>query len=408
MKKVVLIIGLCLATTVIFAQKAAVTSAERMAKDSRSNINDARNLIKGALENAETKGDAKTWYVAGQVEDAQFNRENTKQILGQKPNEPVMYDALGKALPFFLKAYELDQLPDAKSGKPKPKFDKSIKGVLAANHIYYINAGGYWFTEQDYQKAFNFFEQFLEIANLPFMAGTKAAARDSNFMIVQYYAAIVATQLNNPELAIKALKRAKDTPYEQNNIYQYLCGEYEQLKDSVNLEKTLEEGLRVFPDSSYYLFNLINMYIGSEKNEKAIEMLNSAISKNPSNPQLYQALGSVYERGKKDDDKAIANYEKAIELDPNSAIHQFNLGRIYYNWGVNKLNEVNQITDANLYNQGKAEVKALFQKARPLLEKSHQINPKDVECMIGLRSIYYNLDMGKELDEISAKIDSLY
>ena len=408
MKKVVLIIGLCLATSVMFAQKAAVTSAERMAKDSRSNINDARNLIKGALENAETKDDAKTWFVAGQVEDAQFNRENTKQILGQKPNEPVMYEALGKSLPFFVKAFELDQRPDPKSGKPKPKFDKSIKGILGANHIHYINAGGYWVNERDYQKALDFFEQYLEIANAPFMAGTKAAVRDSNYLIVQYYAAMVATQLNNPELAIKAIKRAKDTPYNQYELYQYLCYEYEQLKDSVNLEKTYEEGYKIFPDSSFYLFNLINSFISSDRNDKAIDMLNTAITKNPSNAQLYQALGSVHERGTKDSEKAEANYKKAIELDPNNSSNQFNLGRLYYNDAVVKLNEVNLISDANLYNQEKAAVKILFEKARPFFEKAHQLDPKDTETMVGLRGIYYNLEMGKELEEINAKFESLY
>jgi tetratricopeptide (TPR) repeat protein len=407
MKKVFLIIGLCLAVTAVFAQKAAVTSAERMAKDSRANLNDARNLIKGALENAETKDESKTWFVAGQIEDAQFNRENTKQILGQKPNEPIMYDALSKALPFFIKAQALDQRPDAK-GKVSPKFEKNIKGILTANHIYYINGGGYWFGEQDYQKAFDFFEQFLEIANLPFMAGTKAAVRDSNYMIVQYYAAMASTTLNNSELAIKSLKRAKDTPYEQHLIYQWLCGIYAEVEDTDNLEKTLEEGLQVFPDSSYYLFNLINTYISTDRNDKAIDMLNTAISKNPSNPNLYQSLGSVHERGTKDNDKAEENYKKAIELDPENAMNQLNLGRIYYNAGVGKLNEVNLISDANLYNQGRAEVKTLFIKALPFFEKAHQLAPTETDQMIGLRTIYYNLDMGKELEEISTKMEKLY
>ena len=91
MKHVLLIIGLCLATTTAYAQKAAVTGAERIAKNARGNFNEARTLIKGALEHAETKDDPKTWFVAGQVEDAQFNAENTKQLLGEQFNEPVMY-----------------------------------------------------------------------------------------------------------------------------------------------------------------------------------------------------------------------------------------------------------------------------------------------------------------------------
>ena len=45
-----------------------------------------------------------------------------------------MYEALGSILPYFEKAYELDQLPNEK-GKVKPKFTKDIKGILGANHV---------------------------------------------------------------------------------------------------------------------------------------------------------------------------------------------------------------------------------------------------------------------------------
>ena len=407
MKQVLLIIGLCLATIATFAQKASVTGAERIAKNARGDFNEARNLIKGAMTHAETKDDPKTWFIAGQIEDAQFNAENTKQILGQKPNEPVMYEALGNALPYYIKAYELDQRPDDK-GKIKPKYDKNIKGILGANHIYYINGGGYWLNERDYQKSFDFFEQYIDIANLPFMAGTKTAVRDSNYMMVQYYAGMVSTQLGNPDLAIKTLNRAKEPPYNLNDVLQWLYGEYEQLRDTVNIEKTLEEGYTFFPDSSFYLFSLINVYISSDRNQKAVDMLDIAIAKNPSNSQLYQALGSVYDRGFEDNNKAEENYKKALELDPENAGNQFNLGRIYYNQGVVKLNEVNLITDANLYNQERAAVKAFFQKALPYFEKAHQLMPEEAEYMVGLRGIYYNLDMDKEFNEIDAKMESLY
>ena len=84
-----------------------------------------------------------------------------KQVLGQQPDEPVMYEALGSILPYFEKAYELDQLPNEK-GKIKPKFTKDIKGILGANHVYYINGGAYYFDQKDYNKAYDFFEQYLK------------------------------------------------------------------------------------------------------------------------------------------------------------------------------------------------------------------------------------------------------
>ncbi|MDR2121351.1 MAG: tetratricopeptide repeat protein [Tannerella sp.] len=403
MKNVLLFIGLSLVTVTAFAQKKNVSAAERISKEAKPNYDEARNLIKSALEDPETKNDAKTWYVAGKIEDKQFTDENMKQILGQQPNEPVMYEALANSLPHFMKAYELDQLPNEK-GKVKPRFAKSILGTLSANHVYYLNGGAYYFDQRDYRKACNFFEQYLEISDSPFFRGEKISEKDSSYMIVQFYLAVASTQLDDSEMAIRNLKRAKDTPYRQNEVYQYLCYEYEQIQDSVNLEKTLEEGLAVFPDSSYYLLHLISLYISSNRDEQALQHLNTAITRDPNNSDLYQAMGSVYE-SKKDYTKAEESYLKAVEIAPESPTALSNIGRVYYNQGVVKLAEANLISDATLYNQEKGVAKELFKKALPYFEKAYKTNPDERQYMVALRGIYYNLDMGEKFAEIEAKMN---
>ena len=403
MKQAVLIIGLCLATTVAFAQKAAVSGAEKMAKDQKSNINEARNLIKGAMSNAVTKDDPKTWYVAGLIEDAQFNRENTKLMLGQQANVEIMYQALENALPFFLKAYELDQRPNAK-GKVTPKFTKNIKSFISANHIYYINGGSYYLDENNYQKSYDFFEQYLEISNLPFFAGERTGERDENFLQIQFFSGAVAAMSGNSELAIKALTRAKDSPFRQYEVYNYLINEYSQLNDSVNVEKIFEEGMRVFPDSSYFMINLINIYLYSDRNEQAINLLTTAIAKNPTDPELYNALGNVYESGYDDIIRAEEYFKKSLELDPENPISLSQLGRIYYNQGINQLSDANAVNDVQEYNVIKEKALDLFRKGLPFFEKAHQIDPSLSDAIIALRGIYYQLSMEEKFNEMEAKM----
>ena len=405
MKQVLLIIGLCLATTVAFAQKASVTGAERMAKDQRGNLNEARNLINGAKTHADTKDDPKTWFVAGQIEDAQFNREYTKQVVGQQPNEPIMYQALGSSLPLFLQSYELDQRPNAK-GKVSPKYTKNIKGIISANHVYYLNGGAHFFENGDYRKAYDFFEQYLDISNLPFFAGEKTAERDENFNTVQFYSAVAAIQLDDHNLAINALNRAKSSNYRQNEVFQFLIFEYDRIKDTVNMEKALEEGYQIFPDSSFYLLSLINLYIQSERNEKALNMINTAISREPSNPQLYHAMGSVYEAGYHDIAKAEENFIKAVQLEADNPIWQSNLGRIYYNQGIEKINDANSITDVQEYNTQREVARDLFKKALPYFEQALKLKSDEFEYMIPLRGIYYQLNMADEFEALNAKIEA--
>ena len=245
------------------------------------------------MENPETKDDAKTWYVAGFIEDQQFSNERTKQVLGQQPDEPVMYEALGSILPYFEKAYELDQLPNEK-GKVKPKFTKDIKGILGANHVYYINGGAYYFDQKDYNKAYDFFEQYLKI---------------------------------------------------------------------------------------------------------------SAIAKDSNNPQLYDVMGRVYETGLKDYAKAEEYFKKALAINPDYIESLSNLGRVYYNQGVNKQGEANMINDAKQYQEELGKAKEFFKLALPYFEKAHQMKPEEREYMTALRGIYYNLNMGDKFDAIEAEMN---
>ena len=384
MKRVLLTVALCVAASASFAQKKVVNEAQSIAKGSNADFGEARTLIKGALENPETKDDAKTWYVAGFIEDQQFNAERAKQILGQQPNEPVMYEALYGILPYFQKAYELDQLPNEK-GKVKPKYTKDIKSILSANHVYLFNGGAYYFDKQEYKKAYDFFNQYVEISELPMFAGTQTAEKDSTFMTVQFYAAAAASLAKDSRLAIAALERAKNTPYRQYDVYQYLCYEYGEARtaqDSVMLEKTFEEGMQVFPDSAFFLNNLINTYIYSNRNEKALEMLNVAIQKNPNDANLYNVMGRVYETGLKDYANAEKNFQIALEKDPNLTDALSNIGRIYYNQGVNKLSEANMINDSKKYQEELGMAKDLFKKALPYYKKAHEAEP---EKMYSLR-----------------------
>ena len=407
MKRVLLTVALCVAASASFAQKKVVNEAQSIAKGSNADFGEARTLIKGALENPETKDDAKTWYVAGFIEDQQFNAERAKQILGQQPNEPVMYEALYGILPYFQKAYELDQLPNEK-GKVKPKYTKDIKSILSANHVYLFNGGAYYFDKQEYKKAYDFFNQYVEISELPMFAGTQTAEKDSTFMTVQFYAAAAASLAKDSRLAIAALERAKNTPYRQYDVYQYLCYEYGEARtaqDSVMLEKTFEEGMQVFPDSAFFLNNLINTYIYSNRNEKALEMLNVAIQKNPNDANLYNVMGRVYETGLKDYANAEKNFQIALEKDPNLTDALSNIGRIYYNQGVKKVSEANMINDSKKYQEELGMAKDLFKKALPYYKKAHEAEPEKMDNMIALRGIYYNLNMGPELEAIEAEMN---
>ena len=67
------------------AQKANVDQADKLAGKT-DQLNNARNLIKQAMEDPQTKNEARTYYVAGKIEmDAYDNATKTQMI---NPDDP--------------------------------------------------------------------------------------------------------------------------------------------------------------------------------------------------------------------------------------------------------------------------------------------------------------------------------
>ena len=403
MKKLGFTIVLCLVTVFSFGQKKAVTEALKLAKDARPNFAEARTKIKGALQHAETKDDAKTWYTAGQIENLQFDKESTKQILGQQPDEVVMYDALFEIYPYFLKAYELDNLPDAK-GKVKPKFSKDIKSILRANLVYYINGGVYFYEQENFRKAYEFFDQYIVISDGRIMKEgetANVAPVDSNYFFANYYGAYAAIQLNDHATAVKALTRASKLDFRQIEMLQLLTQAYQDENDMVNYEKTLNEGFALFPKESYFLFRLIQNFLDNENNEKALEYINTALQNEPENAQLLDVAGRIYESGFDDVEKAEEYFKKAIAIDGENAGSQSNLGRVYFNRAVTQTEIANTISDVQQYNVEKEKALELFRKAMPYFEKALQLDSDNFDSKFALRSIYYNLNMMDKYEEVT-------
>ena len=116
-------------------------------------------------------------------------------------------------------------------------------------------------------------------------------------------------------------------------------------------------------------------------------------------------MGRVYETGLKDYANAEKYFKLALEKDPNLTDALSNLGRVYYNQGVNKQSEANMINDSKKYQEELNIAKDLFKQALPYFKQAHEAKPDVMEYMIALRGIYYNLNMGPELEAIEAEMN---
>lgn len=405
----------------IFAQKSALKDAKRAL--GRNDLNEARTLLKQASTHAETANDAETWKMLGDVGNKAFDNERTNAMLGKQANDKVMYDGLYDSYAPYLKADSLGELPDEK-GKVKNKFRKDIAGILRANHPFYINGGVYYNEQKNYKKATDFFQIYWDIPSLPMFEGQKDAfVMDSTFQTIKYYAIITAIQSEDHKRALNMLERAAKEPfvensaYKESDIYELMASEYVNLGDTAKYIETLNLGAERFPNSKYFIPNLINVFIRQGDTQKAMNYLDQAISNDPSNACDLNSVKGALLAEKGDYAAAEAEYNKALAQDPNCERALEAIAVNYILQAQNLKEKTAMLSDRQQQVANDKITIEMYQKSLPSLEKytdllrARKAEKHELEsALLKLRNVYYNLssmgvDKATQLEAVEKELN---
>ncbi len=409
-----------LATGTIFAQKATLKEAKRAlgSKD----LQEARTLINQATQNPETANDPETWKIKADIEFKAFDSERDNEILGRETNRDVLFNGLLNSYKPYLKADSLGELPNEK-GRVKNKFRKDIAELLKTNQPFFINGGVYFNEQKEYKKAADAFEYYWEIPTLPMFAGEKNAFLiDSTYQTIKYYAIISAILDQDHNRALNMLKRAADEPFIENStykemeIYELTASEYIQLGDSVNYMNTLYKGAEKFPSSRYFIPNLVNVFIQSGDNAKAMEFLNKAIENDPTNACDLNSVKGALLADKKDYKAAEVEYNKALAQNPDCERALEQLGVNFVLQAQELKDKTTTVTDRKVQIENDKVVLDFYQKSLPYFEKYTKLlrdrSASETEidaALMKLRNVYYNLSLlgvnkSEELKKVEAEL----
>lgn len=228
-----------------------------------------------------------------------------------------------------------------------------------------------------------------------------------------YNACISAQKSKNPAKMIEYNKKMIEmniaTPYNYQTLYDAMLAS----GDNAGAQDYLAKGRKAFPNDVYLMNKETELFLQSGDQQKALENLQAAISKDPENAQLHLVLGNVYDNlanpktasGKDSvkpanyDElvmKAAEHYQKSVDLRPSNQESYFNalynLGALYNNYGAtlyNKAMEKVTITQlAKVQKDIEAKSREYYKKAIPYLEQALSIKPEDRASMIALRKLY--------------------
>lgn len=401
------VLGVCLfAGLTAVAQNSLVKEVEREMKSAADQYPQKLDKLKPAFTDAETAGQPYVWFVAGKGGMDYYDNQEVMKKMGKGVDDKATGNALMNSFDYLIKAMTLDSIPNEK-GKIKPKYSKDAVNLIKNHHKdLNVSAVNLW-QVADYPAAYKAWEMYMDLPSNPVLGeNAPAALPDSTASDIYYNMGLAAWQSNQFDNALNAFDNAMAKGYDKKNIYDYaIAVAYNNNHDTAKMAYYAEKAYPLYgAEDNSYIGYMINNKIANKEFAEAQEMLEKYIQADPQNGQLYYVLGVLYD-SQENVDKAVENYKKAIELNPENAQAQLQYGRQLCNKAFKLDDEISNLP-ATQYNERRVnEVNPLFREASQYLEKAYSLDPDNMgDALSLLRNCYYNLQDEENLK----RVESMY
>lgn len=369
------------------AQRKQIGDARTILKSGK-NIEQAEKLMTDLLKDKANEENTRIYDIWLQAVEKQYLALNEKMYIKEKVDTTKFFDLAKRMFVIAERLDSIDAKPD-KNGKSNPEYRKSNAAKMQGYrpNIYY--GGAHHLKKGDFKTAFDFFEMYLDCDRQPLFTGYDFMYKDPKMGEVAYWATYCGYRMNDPVLVLRHASTAQRDEQKLEYTLQYMAEAWEKLKDDSLYTATLWQGFKKYPKSNYFFPRLMDNYNRRGKYEMADSVVNEALKTDTLNELFLFAKSMVMLNLKKYGD-CLKFSDQLIALNPN-------LADIYYNGGIACLN-IAQRMDSRKY---KKQIKKMYERARPYMEKYREMAPDEKDKWApALYRIYFNLNMGKQFDEI--------
>lgn len=375
MKKSAITLMLMILVITTYAQSSKVVTAFNYHRQGQ--LDKARIAIDEAVVNEKTLADPKAWYYRGNIYLDIANSSDPAI-------KTSVADPLGIALDSYNKATQYDA---------KGLYKEDIQRYTQAIGESYYNEGVIYYNMGEFSKSQYSFRKAYEVNAMVGKTDTTAL----------YNAAVSSELAGDPTNAIQLYNENLRIGNKSPEIYNSLGEQYKKLGDTTAAMNILLTGREIYPSDFNLLIAETNIYLAKNESEKALKNLETAIQIDNTNPSIFFAVGTIYDKLGMFE-KAESAYLESIRIKPDFFDPNYNLGALYVNKAAEILEKANNLPldKVKEYDEAKANADGLLAKSIPFLEKSHELQPDDVNTMISLKEIYTRLgmlDKAKGIDE---------
>lgn len=374
------------------AQKKEIQTAKDQVKAGK-NLDQAAASMKKLLADSANRTNRKIWTIYFDAVRKQYEQGNEKLYLKQKYDTAQLFNYTRQLFEVAFQYDSVETAPD-KKGRRDFEFRKGHSEYLAHIRSNLYNGGIWFLNKKKYPDAYKFFDCYIECASQPMFKQHNYGEKDKHLPTAAYYAVYSGYKMKDPKATLHhSYEALKDTVH-YNYMLQYLAETYMLEKDTARYVASLKEGFKRVPTFPYFFPRLVEYYVVRNQLDSAMTVVNEALTVVPDS-DVYLAAKSnlLLEQGKLKE--CIEVSKKVIEVNQKLGDPYYNAGICYFNLAVEQ--------DKNSHNSRKVkeQVEANYKKALPYLVKYREMEPKEQgKWAFPLYTIYLNLNMGKEFDEI--------
>lgn len=395
MKKILICVFICL-PLIAWGQKKTMTQVKDYIKSGK-NLDKAEKLMTDLLKDSSSRGNEKVWLLLFESQRKQYDQGNEKLYLKEKYDTTALF-LVGKRMFDTLEGLDsLDRLPDAR-GKVKLKYRDRSAELLNIYRPNLFNGGVFFMKKHDFSRAYDFFDTYINSAVKPMFARYQYAERDKRLPEAAYWASYCGYKLEKPQLTFRhtyqALKDSVHLPY----MLQYLAETYKLEKDTARYVQTLKDGFSKYPKFPFFFPRLIDYYSHIGAYDEAMKSCDEALQTDSVNTLFRYAKSSLL--------LTMGRYKQSFAISKALIAENDTLADAYLNAGLALFDQAVELdkktqSGSKKYNQ----ILELYRKAMPYLEKYRAMAPDQKDkWALPLYTIYLNLNMGKQFDEIDKLI----
>lgn len=380
--------------TICNAQKKEIAQAKTYLKNS-SNPQKAEQLLTTLLKDSANRSNVRIWTLLLEAIGKQYDQINEQLYLKQQSDTGKLFNATRR---MFLASESLDSIdaqPD-KNGKTELKFRKKHAEKLNAYRGNLYNGGMYFTSKRDFAQAFRFFDTYIDCTRQPLFADCHYLEADKRLPQAAFMATYCAYRQGDTAGTLKYADLAKQDTSRLALLHQYLADTYQTLGDTARLVGQLSAGFALQPTSLFFFPRLYDFYYKRGEVVKALSLCDRALEAD-STSLVFALAKSTALLTLERYDECIALCDRVIARNDSLPEAWLNAALAYYNQAV-KIEG-----NALRARRQRAELQQLYRKSLPYMQGYRRLAPKEQSVWgMPLYTIYMNLNMGKEFEEIDS------